>query len=452
MKNMEKGSVQMKRETLDATDKNILESIKDSKIPGRDKDIEECIEAIKMIEGNMFISLDARWGEGKTFYVRQIEKTLEYLTLKQFGDDENATAQAKLQELKPYFEETNLETIKMEKSYLPIYYNAWLYDNHTDPLLSLIFVIIKKYQHYVNTNKPKKISEKLKKLISAVSINIAINKNIQMTIDPNVVVDSLSNTDILEEIKTAEEIKETVKEILNDIISGSVSKLVIFIDELDRCKPSFALEMLERIKHYFDDDRIIFIVSVNKEQLTHTISNYYGIGFDSTGYLNKFFDYEMHLPDTRMLNGDVTSYVQNKYWVTQIAEELKRYYKLSLRDAIIYNGKIKQLDKDQLLSDSSVRGYYLSLFVPVVIILDMVDVQEKRKFISGESTVLEKIMKLPEILKFTRRIGANGSEQINAVYKFAFADADEKVLIERDISVADIGRNLKEECLKRTGI
>jgi hypothetical protein len=77
MKNMEKGSVQMKRETLDATDKNILESIKDSKIPGRDKDIEECIEAIKMIEGNMFISLDARWGEGKTFYVRQIEKTLE---------------------------------------------------------------------------------------------------------------------------------------------------------------------------------------------------------------------------------------------------------------------------------------------------------------------------------------------------------------------------------------
>ena len=35
-----------------------------------------------MIDGNMFISLDARWGEGKTFYVRQIEKTLEYQTMK----------------------------------------------------------------------------------------------------------------------------------------------------------------------------------------------------------------------------------------------------------------------------------------------------------------------------------------------------------------------------------
>lgn len=48
--------------------------------------------------------------------------------------------------------------------------------------------------------------------------------------------------------------------------------------------------MLERIKHYFDDERIIFIVSVNKEQLVHTISKCYGYGFDSKGYLNKFFD------------------------------------------------------------------------------------------------------------------------------------------------------------------
>ena len=47
---------------------------------------------------------------------------------------------------------------------------------------------------------------------------------------------------------------EENKEIFNEIIEEQTQKLVIFIDELDRCKPSYALEMLERIKHYFDDD------------------------------------------------------------------------------------------------------------------------------------------------------------------------------------------------------
>lgn len=106
----------------------------------------------------------------------------------------------------------------------------------------------------------------------------------------------MKNVDILEEVKTAEEIREEVKRILDEAIVEQAQKLVIFIDELDRCRPSFALEMLERLKHYFDDDRIIFVVSINKEQLTHTISNYYGVGFDSTGYLNKFFDLEANLP------------------------------------------------------------------------------------------------------------------------------------------------------------
>ena len=48
------------------------------------------------------------------------------------------------------------------------------------------------------------------------------------------------------------------------------------------------IEMLERIKHYFDDERVIFVVSLNKEQLIHTITSYYGSGFDATRYLNKF--------------------------------------------------------------------------------------------------------------------------------------------------------------------
>nr|WP_298078559.1 P-loop NTPase fold protein [uncultured Blautia sp.] len=103
------------------------------------------------------------------------------------------------------------------------------------------------------------------------------------------------STDILSIVQTEEEIRERVKDVFDNIIVERTQKLIIFIDELDRCKPTFAIEMLERIKHYFEDDRIIFVVSVNKEQLVHTISNYYGSGFDATRYLNKIlyliFDY-----------------------------------------------------------------------------------------------------------------------------------------------------------------
>ena len=72
----------MKKATLDATDENILQSIKEQNITSRNSEIKDFVEALDMIDGNMFISLDARWGEGKTFYVRQIEKTLEYQTMK----------------------------------------------------------------------------------------------------------------------------------------------------------------------------------------------------------------------------------------------------------------------------------------------------------------------------------------------------------------------------------
>ena len=106
----------MKKATLEATDENILQSIKEQKGTERNTEIMEFIKALDLIEENIFISLDARWGEGKTFYVRQIEKTLEYQTLKNFETDDNKN---KYEEMKPYFEKTVLEDIELGNSYLP---------------------------------------------------------------------------------------------------------------------------------------------------------------------------------------------------------------------------------------------------------------------------------------------------------------------------------------------
>ena len=66
----------MKRATLEATDENILRSIQESRGTNRCVRIMEFIQTLDSIEENRFISLDARWGEGKTFYVRQNRKVL----------------------------------------------------------------------------------------------------------------------------------------------------------------------------------------------------------------------------------------------------------------------------------------------------------------------------------------------------------------------------------------
>lgn len=111
----------MKKATLDATDENILQSIKEQNITSRNSEIKDFVEALDMIDGNMFISLDARWGEGKTFYVRQIEKTLEYQTMKKFGTDDTKD---ELDKIKPYFAGTPIEDMDLVNSYFPVYYNA----------------------------------------------------------------------------------------------------------------------------------------------------------------------------------------------------------------------------------------------------------------------------------------------------------------------------------------
>lgn len=158
----------MKKATLDATDENILQLIKEQNITSRNSEIKDFVEALDTIEGNMFISLDARWGEGKTFYVRQIEKTLEYLTMKKFGTDD---IQDELNKMKPYFVGTALEEVALKNSYFPVYYNAWLYDDHTDPLLSLLYVVVKKCGKIINPQLTKEKSDRIKQMLQSIQVN-----------------------------------------------------------------------------------------------------------------------------------------------------------------------------------------------------------------------------------------------------------------------------------------
>lgn len=443
----------MKKYVQEATDINVWTSLKENTFD-RGKDIREFIEGLELIEGNAFISLDAKWGDGKTFFVRQIEETLKYFRAKQLETEEKL-----LKDLESYEYLKDSVAVKettVEHIYLPVYYNAWMYDDHNDPLMSLLLVMTKQCGGAYNTKiNTKSLGERL--LAVASSLPISIKK-----VNPATLINELQEgkMDILSAVKTEEDIKECVRHVFNDIIVEKAEKLVVFIDELDRCKPSFAIEMLERIKHYFDDERIIFVVSLNKEQLIHTISNYYGSEFDATRYLNRFFDVSINLPEiSRYQKQKVQCTDSERFWITLIADELSDYYGFSLRDKLIYKSSIESLPRD--VGDAfSQDKMYLTIFEVIIVLLDMVNAKEKKAFLEGKSNILIDLMPRIEIYKkyILRNFGIDirgGCEEkltekyklVQAVYEYVFGRDTEEYFKE-----ADISRNLKEICIKACNV
>ena len=73
--------------------------------------------------------------------------------------------------------------------------------------------------------------------------------------------------------------------------------LVVFIDELDRCRPTYAIELLEVAKHLFAVDGVVFVLGVNRSELAKSVKAVYGDAFDAEGYLHRFFDVDIRLPN-----------------------------------------------------------------------------------------------------------------------------------------------------------
>lgn len=77
----------------------------------------------------------------------------------------------------------------------------------------------------------------------------------------------------------------------------AVRPLIFIIDELDRCRPSFALEILERTKHFFAVPNVHFVLGVHLGQLKNSIVAEYGPNIDANTYLQKFVHLTYHLVD-----------------------------------------------------------------------------------------------------------------------------------------------------------
>lgn len=85
--------------------------------------------------------------------------------------------------------------------------------------------------------------------------------------------------------------------------AGKSLPVFVIIDELDRCRPDYALQFLEEIKHIFGIKEICFILGMNSNQLHRSIAHQYGIGFDGKSYLDRFIDryFSLEFPDLTVL-------------------------------------------------------------------------------------------------------------------------------------------------------
>lgn len=91
---------------------------------------------------------------------------------------------------------------------------------------------------------------------------------------------------------------EGLKAALSKFAEKRDKPLVIVIDELDRCRPDFALRTLERVKHFFDTPGVVFVMMVHREQLEATVRVCYG-SLPGRGYLDKFVHLWLNLHDAR---------------------------------------------------------------------------------------------------------------------------------------------------------
>ena len=238
---------------------------------------------------NYVLNLNSEWGSGKTYFLRRWSKSLE--------------------EVHPV-----------------VYVDAWQQDYSDDPLMAVIASMINQLRTQAGKSAedpifkaPRKLIGLLKSAMPAVAGGLTKR---YLGIDPVKIMESSEGEDIGETIKddngedidmgaaaskmvshlinehtaksqAIESLKYTIEQWVAAAKSNNNDKnypAFVFIDELDRCRPSYAVEMLETIKHIFDIPGVVLVVATDSTQLQHAVKAIYGADFNADLYLNRFFD------------------------------------------------------------------------------------------------------------------------------------------------------------------
>lgn len=335
----------------------------------------------------MVVCIDAPWGQGKTTFLRMWEQHLK-------------------------------------NSHVPtLYFNAWENDFTDDAFVSLIGEMGSAIEALTNVGnegtakdyyqKAKKVGLGLVKRSIPVATKVAtagvldLDKMTEQALSS--FAESVAN-DQIEKYENAKKalgaFREHLADFANNISSENNKPLVFIIDELDRCRPTFSIEILEKAKHFFNVPNIIFVLGADKEQLGHSIKAVYGRDINVNGYLRRFIDFDYLLPTPekgQFIKALFEKYSFNEYFSTKRADstryegeqaltiftELFEIYQLTLREQIhccsLLSLSIRTTPSDHKL---------YPLFLCLLIVLKVKDPETYKKFIFGELSPIQLIDKI----------------------------------------------------------
>lgn len=315
-------------------------------------------------ERPLTICLNGEWGSGKTFF------------LTRFAENYN----------------------KRKPEGRAIYFNAWQDDFLDDPLLAIISQlrnVVKDSESTIYDSIKNAAAPCLAKI--GLSIARQVTKKVTGVDVDDIELDDLkAKSEALFERYNAMDasrklLREAIAKLAEATWQATEKPLLFIVDELDRCRPTFAIELLERIKHLFCVPHLVFIVGVDLRQLEKSVKAVYG-DIDANDYLHRFFDIELRLPVPNKL-----LYVYRLWQEHQLEDVLKRRgvdsgTQSSMVDEFARLIKFRNLTLRQI--EKCVRTYALlamsparpscqwALLTAIGVVLKVTDVDSYQKFIA----------------------------------------------------------------------
>ena len=221
-------------------------------------------------------AIDGKWGCGKTWILTELEN--------QFEEDS-------------------------DNKYLIFHYNAWENDFYDEPLVAILSVMIEKLNKVTSQKSLYEATiDELLRQASADLLNLVSGIVKEVTkIDVEEIIKRKKgffkrikeNTKLsAREINTLVPLQHTLQEVRNNLKKLSEKfHIILIVDELDRCLPEYAIKVLERLHHVFEDiDNLQVVLSIDKNQLDKTVKTIFGDDVNVAGYLTKFIDFTIKLP------------------------------------------------------------------------------------------------------------------------------------------------------------
>lgn len=330
------------------------------------------------------LALDARWGEGKTWFVRHWQKHLEdenhnviYLDAfaNDYLDDPFLTIASEISQAFKDSDEISSEDVKEFNS------------TTASVLISLAsilpLIVAKAGLHWIGLGGAgeaiQEVYKEGKDFYDSASEEITAKVKEQ----------------IEKKIENHQVEKETVRDFKDELakLAEKLEKpLVFIIDELDRCRPDFAIRLIERIKHFFDISKIVFVLVMSKKQLIMGVEYFYGYDDESSKlYLDKFIDFEVPLVNSTNINSkNIVSFNIIKQLMLQVGEEcndIHLVFHLALKNNISFRELKKKVNVYALLKQGSV---HTNLFIALSL------ATSSHGLIAAMKEILISIMKLKE--------------------------------------------------------